>query len=482
MSHEHTDPPRWKDAGADTTSPEGRAGDRFRRLVDPEQPAAAALERIRREVLRARSWAPRGVWVRRFAFAGAALVLAAGSAMGSWALRSARQGWRGSLAVADGGVGRLARKDRYRIAVVGGAEVAVGDRGAGSFDLMRGTLVIETLREPAEVRIGDVVIDVAAGSLSAIERRGAPPSVAALAGAVVVRMEPASGGVRAAIPNGQVWSRDGLRPIEAGAVSRARGALDGDPSVSPGAMGSADGRSPTAATAPPTKQPATAPPTRLDAPTPAAARSTVAKARPAPVAAAAPARGPEPDPAAAVPLERPPAAAAAPVVVQPDPTSAEAAAFALALQRLRRDGDARAALRLLDDYDRRYPRGQLAGEATLARIEAHLALGDAAGALRLLDRAGIDGLPRSADLRVLRGELRSDAGRCLDAIGDFAAVVTTAAAPTLRGRALHGRAVCLAQLGRAEEARADARLYLSLLPQGKFAAEMRRALQSDAAP
>jgi hypothetical protein len=438
------------------------------------------LERIRREVVRARAWAPRGAWVRRFAFAGSALVLAAGSAMGSWALRSARQGWRGSLAVADGGVGRLARKDRYRIAVVGGAEVAVGDRGDGSFDLVKGMLVIETLREPAEVRIGDVAIDVAAGSLSAIERRGAQTSVAALAGAVVVRMEPASGGVRAAIPNGQVWSPDGLRPIEAGAVALARRALDGEASVSPGAMGSADGRSPATVTAPPTKQLASAPLTRLDAPNPAAARSTVAKARPAPVVAAAPARGPEPDPAAALPVERPPAAAATPV--QPEPTSAEAAAFALALERLRRDGDARAALRLLDDYDRRYPRGRLAGEATLARIEAHLALADAAGALRLLDGAAIDGLPRSADLRVLRGELRSDAGRCRDAIGDFAAVATSAAAPALRGRALHGRAVCLARLGQAEAARADARLYLSLLPQGKFAAEMRRALQSDAAP
>ena len=83
MSHEHTDPPRWKDAGADATSPEGRAGDRFRRLADPEPPADATLERIRREVVRARSWAPRGAWVRRFVFAGSVLVLAAGSAMGS---------------------------------------------------------------------------------------------------------------------------------------------------------------------------------------------------------------------------------------------------------------------------------------------------------------------------------------------------------------------------------------------------------------
>jgi hypothetical protein len=479
MSQEHTDPPRWKDAGANTTSPEGRAGDRFRRLVDPAPPAEATLERIRREVVRARAWAPRGAWVRRFAFAGSALVLAAGSAMASWAFRSGRAGWRGSLAVADGGVGHLARKDRYRIAVVGRGEVAVGNRGDGSFDLVSGTLVIETLREPAEVRIGDLAIDVAAGSLSAIERRGAPPSVAALAGVVAVRMGSASG---AAIPNGQVWSQDGLRPIEVGAVSHARRALDGDLSVSPGAMVPADGRSPATATAPRTKPLAPAPLIGLDAAAPAAARSTVARARPAPAVTAAPARGNAPEPAAAVPLERPPASSTAPVAVQPEPTSAEAAAFTLALQRLRRDGDARGALRLLDDYDREYPRGRLAVEATLARIEAHLALADGAGALRLLEGADIDGLPRSAELRVLRGELRSDAGRCRDAIGDFTAVVTGAAAPALRGRALHGRAVCLAQLGQAEAARTDARLYLSLLPQGKFAAEMRRALQSDAAP
>jgi hypothetical protein len=163
----------------------------------------------------------------------------------------------------------------------------------------------------------------------------------------------------------------------------------------------------------------------------------------------------------------------------PEPTSAEAAAFARALQKLRQDRDPRAALRLLDDHDRLYPRGRLSGEATLARIEAHLVLADASGALRVLDDAHMDTLPRATEARVLRGELRSDAGRCGDAVQDFTAVVAGAAAPAIRERALHGRALCLARLAQTEAARADARLYMSQFPHGRFAAEMHRAAEGE---
>lgn len=47
--------------------------------------------------------------------------------------------------------------------------------------------------------------------------------------------------------------------------------------------------------------------------------------------------------------------------------------------------DARAALDLLDRYDRDFPRGALAPEATVARIEALVAAGDLATARALAE-------------------------------------------------------------------------------------------------
>ena len=59
-----------------------------------------------------------------------------------------------------------------------------------------------------------------------------------------------------------------------------------------------------------------------------------------------------------------------------------------ALAALRRDKDAGAALALLDEHDRRFPRGELAGEATRARVEALLGERRLDEALALLENLG----------------------------------------------------------------------------------------------
>ena len=65
----------------------------------------------------------------------------------------------------------------------------------------------------------------------------------------------------------------------------------------------------------------------------------------------------------------------------------EAGLLRQALAALRRDHDAKRALALLDEYDRRFGQGALALEATSARAQALLQLGDNVHALEILDRA-----------------------------------------------------------------------------------------------
>jgi TolA-binding protein len=178
----------------------------------------------------------------------------------------------------------------------------------------------------------------------------------------------------------------------------------------------------------------------------------------------------------------PPQAAPSPVpavieLAPPDPTTSaevEAASLATALRALRHQGDARTALALLDEHARRFPRGALAAEVALARLQTLLALGRDDEALSALDAQP---RPLAPELGVLRGELRAGRGRCIEAIADFEAVMTAAGArgPS-RERALYGEAVCQARLGAVEAAGRRYAEYLQRFPSGRFAAEARRAL------
>jgi len=113
-----------------------------------------------------------------------------------------------------------------------------------------------------------------------------------------------------------------------------------------------------------------------------------------------------------------------------------------ALERLRGEKDAAAALRLLDEYDRRFPHGLLRDEAAVTRIEALLALGRDSEALQRLEALAPALLDRSPRLRVTRGELRAAQGRCPDALVDFAVVAASQPAGELARRIERERAAC----------------------------------------
>ncbi|HUB09588.1 MAG TPA: hypothetical protein VMB50_21465 [Myxococcales bacterium] len=121
---------------------------------------------------------------------------------------------------------------------------------------------------------------------------------------------------------------------------------------------------------------------------------------------------------AAAPPAAPVPSVAPPAVAPPQPPStlvAESAALARAVKTLRQERDARAALGLLDAYDRSFPRGVLRPDAQLLRVETLVALGRRAEAVALLDRLDADDrsggtAPSAAALARLRREIESSGG------------------------------------------------------------------------
>ncbi len=156
----------------------------------------------------------------------------------------------------------------------------------------------------------------------------------------------------------------------------------------------------------------------------------------------------------------------------------ESKLLAEAMTAMRKQHDAVRALRLLDEYRASFPQGTLAGEATVLRVEALLALGRSAEALGILERAPLERLPRTLELWTLRGELRGSEGRCADAIGDFNRVLAAAANASLAERALYGRASCRARTGDLGAARRDYEAYLVRFPGGRFSSKVKAALGS----
>ncbi|HTA20924.1 MAG TPA: hypothetical protein VK989_16635, partial [Polyangia bacterium] len=162
-------------------------------------------------------------------------------------------------------------------------------------------------------------------------------------------------------------------------------------------------------------------------------------------------------------------------VPAPSALSSETALLTDALTRLRQQKDARGALAALDAYDARFPNGTLRREATGARVDALLMLGRDEDALAVLHELTLQPQGRDQELRVIRGELAAKAS-CASAVSDFDRVLAEAAPRALAERALHGRASCLERLGEGAAATRDLREYLRRFPDGRFAAETRRAL------
>ena len=161
----------------------------------------------------------------------------------------------------------------------------------------------------------------------------------------------------------------------------------------------------------------------------------------------------------------------------PTPPSEEILALERAMGLLRGKHDAPAALAALNDYIARFPRGVLAPEARVARIDALLLLGRADDALRALEAMPLDAHRRSTELQLIRAELRArtDCGR---AEADFTAVLARVRTATLEERALYGRAACRSSAKHAAAAD-DLRRYVDRFPNGPHADWARRWLEND---
>ena len=159
----------------------------------------------------------------------------------------------------------------------------------------------------------------------------------------------------------------------------------------------------------------------------------------------------------------------------PSALSSETTLLTDALSHLRQQKDARGALAALDSYDARFPNGTLRREATGARVDALLMLERDEDALTVLRELTLQPRGRDQELRVIRGELAAKTS-CASAVSDFDRVLAEAAPAALAERALHGRASCLERLGDGAAATRDLREYLRRFPDGRFAAETRRAL------
>ncbi len=214
------------------------------------------------------------------------------------------------------------------------------------------------------------------------------------------------------------------------------------------------------------------------APLGASAPVLVRTVPPAPTVSAAPTAPVRAEPAHPLASDAPAPAAAARSSEGPGPLARESKLLAEAVTALRKERNPARALALLDEYRASFPQGTLAGEATVTRIEALLALGRSADALELLERAPLGRLPRTLELFTLRGELRGARGRCTEAIADFDHVLAAGASAALSERALYGRAACHARTGDLGAARHDYEAYLARYPNGRFSSQASAALGS----
>jgi tetratricopeptide (TPR) repeat protein len=214
---------------------------------------------------------------------------------------------------------------------------------------------------------------------------------------------------------------------------------------------------------------------------------------PVAVPSSAPAARPEPrrvTRVVAAANETPPVAPPPAIVVEEKPPSAhvplrtavapraESDLLVDAFRQLRSEGDASGALHALDDYDRRFPGGVLRTEARTARAEALMALDRRQEAFPLLEGIAEGDAALTRDVRVTRGELYAEAGRCAEATRDFERALVLADDDALGARALYGRASCRLRAGELPAARADLQRYLVLHPDGASAPAARRALES----
>ncbi len=194
----------------------------------------------------------------------------------------------------------------------------------------------------------------------------------------------------------------------------------------------------------------------------------------APANSVAPAQHHKPEPPP--PVEPPPETVQAPEAPVVDDVQLEADLLAKAISSLRRDHDAKAALLHVAAYDSRARSGAFDAEIRRIELQALLQLDRRAEALALLDQLHAPSERSNEELKVVRGELRSSAGRCVEALRDFEAVIATTSMD-LAERALYGRASCRGLLHDIAGARRDLEIYLVRFPHGRSIDAARAALR-----
>jgi hypothetical protein len=162
-----------------------------------------------------------------------------------------------------------------------------------------------------------------------------------------------------------------------------------------------------------------------------------------------------------------------------DPLATEAQMVSRALALL--DTDPHQALAQIGNYRRAFPSGTLRGEAALAELRAHQALGEPIAALAALDRLAAEGFVSAGgsagELRISRLELMAGAGRCREALGQLGPELANAPSARLQGRLLLVRASCRAATGDPVGSRRDLEKYLAVFPNGPRADEIRRRMK-----
>lgn len=376
----------------------------------------AQLERIARSL----DHTPRSRGAFRLllvALAGATVIVAA-------IFASLRHQSANRLIVPKGAIVRLSTSDGARLALTGSAEVERLDSSVPR--LREGRIVLQTQKSPLVVEVPDGLVRVRPSSFVAIEVLAARARVAAYVGSADVEWR--SFGSAVTVGTGTRLSMSGVERISDGEFGEAKAVLYERTENPPAVAVPPSGVGPALRASPPR-------------PRREAVRSAI-----------------EPSTATIARADEP----------------SEADVVAIAIRQLNGGAPAEA-LATLDGYWMRHPGGELAPEAETIAVEALLQLHRSANALTRLDAMNLDGKPNGARLAITRGELRAEAGRCTEAIGDFALAMIDGDA-ALSGRALYDRGVCRARLGDTDGARRDFADYVVAQPHGPFAEAARRAL------
>jgi hypothetical protein len=420
MRRELPEPERLRDRAASDAAPraaEERAGELLQMIGEPVLPSREQLLAVKPRFAATDLSAP---WGRAWQ-AATAVALVLGTA---GVVAAARGGWLGArrpvvVEVPPGSTSHITAPSGGKAHVVGPSSVETTGPG---FVLRHGNMIAEAGREPLGVSVGGLAVTVAPGGSARMIIEAESARVENLAGEVLV----GDGSGRQAVPAGQSWYN--------GLVTASLG----DRSTSLGNVISNE----------------------MPAPSPQSSELPEGLFGTDPWGAGAASALPV-DPAKLGPPERP-------------GDHAESHLLGLALRKLRKEGDARGALELFDQHDKRFPAGRLGPEARFGRVEALMALGRRSEALAILDAAPLSDLRRP--IRVLRGELRAGLGRCAEASSDFAASLSSDPHDTIDDRALFGRAFCRAELGDKAGAKVDLSLYASRFPSGQFIVQVKRSL------